>query len=298
MTQPIFQHIYAHNEQSYSILKVYRPYFIVPWHTHPEIELMHIVKGEGTRFVGDSIEQYEAGDVVLVGANLPHCWKSGPKHYDSETKLQAIAKVALFREDSFGKSFFELTEFKKIGELIQRAQRGIRFTGKTASRIGDKLIKAYGLKDINRFMAFMDILDDLSKSTDFYYLTSLQYKMDYSESDQRRLSDVMNYILNNYRNTIALKDIADKAYMTPSSFCRYFKAHTNKTVVQFINELRISYAQKLLTEVDHNISLVCYASGFQNTSNFYEQFKKIVGCTPFQYKKTKNGNFIGSSFLQ
>lgn len=284
MAKPLFQHIYLHEQQSYNILKVSRPYFVVPWHFHPEIELMNIVKGEGTRFVGDSIENFEAGDLVLVGADLPHCWKSGPRHYEKNKNFRAIARVILFREDSFGKDFFNALEFKKIKELLIKAQRGIRFTGKTASRIAEKIAKAYGQHGISRFIAFIDIMDDLSQSKEFTYLTSVHYKSVSLGSDMERMSAVLDYIMNNFREPIRLKDIADCAYMSPTAFCRYFKAHTNKTVVSFINEVRISYAKKLLIESDDKISDICYLCGFSNASNFYEQFKKIAGCSPLQYR--------------
>lgn len=289
MSEPLFQHIYLKEAQSYNILKVDRPYFIVPWHLHPEIEIMLITKGNGSRFVGDSIENYEIGDLVIVGSNLPHCWKSGPQHYEPEINYRAGARVILFRTECFGEHFFKISELKEIHELFLRAERGICFSGKTKTVVAEKIARAYSLSGVKRFMSFIDILNDLATSTEYKLLSSPSYKSNLFDGDMQRLNKVFDYLMLNYNKPIRLEDIAAEAYMSPTAFCRYFKSHTNKTVFNFLNELRIGYAKKMLIENNINISDIHYLCGFHNASNFYEQFKKIAGSSPLQFRK-QHGN--------
>ncbi|QNL51539.1 AraC family transcriptional regulator [Olivibacter sp. SDN3] len=289
MSEPIFQHIYLNNEESYNILKVRRPYFVVPWHFHPEFELMYIHKGEGTRFVGDHIENFVPGDLVLVGSNLPHCWKSSRHHHESKTngtqKAVAEARVLLFKESCFGERFFDIAEFSHIKELFVRAQQGIYFYGKTRKQVVELIHKAYTQSGVKRFLLFIDILHELACSRDYKSLCSVGYKSISYSTDMLRLNKVFDFLMDNYTEPIKLEDAAAEAYMSPTAFCRYFKAHTNKTFIYFLNELRIGFAKELLIADEINVSDIYLSCGFQNASNFYEQFKKIVGCSPLQFRK-------------
>ncbi|WP_316813151.1 AraC family transcriptional regulator [Pedobacter heparinus] len=285
MTDPLFQHIYLQDDQSYNILKVDRPFFVVPWHLHPEIEIMSIVKGEGSRFVGDSIENFGAGDLVMIGSNLPHCWKNAAQHFEPNSVCSAEARVILFKEKTFGNEFFNIRELKNMREMFKLAQRGICFNGRTTALIAEKINEAYLQNGAKRFISFLDILNDLAESKEFRLLSSIGYKTSAFGSDVQRLNKIINYLMENFQQPITLDEVAAHAYMSPTSFCRYFKGHTNKTVVRFLNELRIGYARKLLIENKDNISDIHYICGFQNASNFYEQFKKIVGCSPLQFRK-------------
>ncbi|HEY0668024.1 MAG TPA: AraC family transcriptional regulator [Sphingobacteriaceae bacterium] len=285
MSEPIFQHIYLNNDESYNILKVDRPFFVVPWHVHPEIEIMSIVKGEGSRFVGDNIENFAEGDMVVVGSDLPHCWKNGAVHYEPDTLSRAEARVILFKEESFGKEFFNISELKKIKEMFSRAQRGISFNGRTAATVSGKILNAYEQNGAKRFISFVEILNDLAESKEYKLLTSEGYRPPLFTSDMQRLNKVVDHLMENFQKPIKLDDVASLAYMSPTAFCRYFKNHTNKTVFRFLNELRVGFAKKLLLEDKDNISDIHYLCGFRNASNFYEQFKKIAGCSPMQFRK-------------
>lgn len=295
MSEPLFQHIYLKEDQSYNILKVDRPYFIVPWHLHPEIEIMSIVKGEGSRFIGDSIENFGPGDLVIVGSNIPHCWKSSLRHHESNPVYKAEARVILFRKECFGDEFFKTFEMKNVREMFTRARRGILFTGKTSAQVSEKISKAYTEKSVKRFISFIDILNDLAESSEYKLLSSIGYKPDLFESDVQRLNKVFDFLILNFNEPLSLNDIASRAYMSPTAFCRYFKSHTNKTVISFLNEIRVGYAKKLLIENERNIGDIHFLCGFYNASNFYEQFKKIARCSPLQYRKqheNKLNNFI------
>ncbi len=285
--EPLYQHIYLPAQESYNLIYVNRPHFIVPWHFHPEIEIMLVLEGEGTRIVGDSIENYSCGDLVIVGSAVPHCWKSGYVHYQSPELLRARAHVILFREDSFGKNFFDYPEFQCIKDLIKKAEKGLKFTGKTKVSVSEKVCKAYYLHGLERFISFLNILKEMAESEEYETLLNQPNHSSNCGADMQRINLVLDYMLKNFMNQIRLEDVSSLACMSPTSFCRYFKARTNKTFGRFLNEIRIEHAKKLLIATEYNIDKICFESGFLNLPNFYEQFKKVTKYTPGGYKKQK-----------
>ena len=285
MHEPLFQRIHVAENQSYNVLKVDRPNFVVPWHFHPEIELMLVIEGEGTRFVGDSIDRFGPGDLVLVGANLSHVWKNSDRHYEAGSALRAKARVILFRDDCFGEHFFKTPELQPVHALFQRAARGIHFYGKVQELVAEKIGRAYSQQGTKRLLTFLDILHDLASSPHYTMLTTLSYTQSMEAGDMARLNTVLNFLISEYRNPLRLEDVAAQANMSPTAFCRYFKSRTNKTVVGFINELRVGYAHKLLIETAGKVNDICFDCGFNNLSNFYEQFQSITGRSPAQYRK-------------
>jgi len=285
INEPLFQHIYLKEKETYNLLKVDRPYFIVPWHLHPEIEIMSITGGQGTRFVGDSVENFNEGDLVIVGSNLPHCWKSGPSHYAEDAKCHAKAHVILFGENCFGEQFFKLSELKGIKGILEKAKRGVCVTGKTRKIVSEKIALAYQENGVDRFISFINILNILANTTDYRLLVSTGYSTNLIDSDMLRLNKVFDYLTLNFAKQVRLEDVASQACMSPTAFCRYFKSHTNKSVIHFLNELRVGHANKLLIESNENIGNIHYKCGFRNASNFYEQFRKIASCSPLEFRK-------------
>ena len=282
--KPLFQKINLADNKSFNILKVDRPFFVVPWHFHPEIEIMLITNGTGTRFVGDNIEGFSKYDLVMVGPNLTHVWKNGPQHYDESSTLRAEARVILLREDCFGKDFFNIEEMRSVKDLLTRSRRGLKFFGSTKSSVMKKIMEAYEQNGFDRFVLLMQILHELSLSKEYTVLSSVGYVQNIQTSDLYQLNIILDYLIKNFRNEIKLEPISKLANMSPTAFCRYFKNRTNKTLIQFINELRIGYAKKMLVESNDNISTICFDSGFNNISNFYDHFHKISGKVPSQFR--------------
>lgn len=285
MKNPLFVEIHLPKNKPFDIQKVERPNFIVPWHFHPEIEILLVTKGKGSRFVGDSIEFFEPYDLVLVGPNLAHVWKNHQEHYQENPSIIAECIYLLFTEDSFGKDFFKIPEMSTIKDLISKAGRGIKFEGKTKAAAAEKIIETYTQTGIEQFISFINILNLLSNSNEYSFLSSIGYNQKAQVSDLYRLNDVLDYLMKNFKNEIKLKEIADIANMSPTSFCRYFKANTNKTLIQFINEIRIGHAHKMLIETQFNLDQISYDSGYNNISNFHEQFMKITGKSPGKFRK-------------
>lgn len=288
MKTPLYIKIQLPERKLYDIVDVKLKHFEVPWHFHPEIELMLITSGKGTRFIGDSIESFEPGDLVMVGANLAHVWKNSADHYLEETDCVAACTYCVFREDSFGKEFFNIPENQKIRDLVSRSERGIKFGRKVAAEVSDIIKSSASKKGIEQFIALMTILNILSNTDDYSYLSTIGFNGKIQTFDLNRLNRVLEYVMENFRNDIKLEDVAAEASMSPTSFCRYFKNRTNKTVMQFINEIRIGYAHKMLLETQYNVEQICYECGFKNVSNFYEQFQKVTGTSPFKFRKEHN----------
>lgn len=292
MQKPLFQKIHLTEGKSFNILKVDRPYFIVPWHFHPEVEIMLITNGKGTRFVGDNIEEFSKYDLVMVGANLTHVWKNSPEHYDEFSDLRAEARVILFREDCFGKDFFNIQEMKEVKNLLIKAGRGLKFFGNTKYSVIRKILAAYEQSELERFVSLIQILRELSLSKEYSLLSSIGYVQQTLNSDMHQLDIILDYIMKNFRNEIKLEQISKLANMSPTAFCRYFKSRTNKTLMQFINELRIGYAKRMLVESNDNISTICFDCGYNNISNFYDHFHKITGSLPSQFREAHYNKLI------
>ena len=284
MKTPLFIKLHL-PDRPYDMQKVTKPYFIVPWHFHPEIEIMLVTSGRGTRFVGDSIEYFEPYDLVLLGPNLAHVWKNEQEHYREGSQLAAQCIYTVFREESFGKDFFNVPEMSKIKQLLARSTGGIKFEGKTKIRVAEKIIEAFGQTGVEQFISLIGILNELSLSEEYTFLSTIGYDQKVQASDMHRLNGVLDFLMKNFRNEIKLEQVASIASMSPTSFCRYFKSRTNKTVIQFLNEIRIGHAHKLLIETQYNMDQISAESGYKNVSNFYEQFQKITGKSPFKFRK-------------
>ena len=248
-------------------------------HQHEEIQVSYITEGEGTLVVGDTVNHYKKGDVLVIGSNLPHVFKS-----EVIRNKKSLMLSLFFTENSFGKDFFKLEELNQFRLFFKRSENGLR----AISHKQKLQYYFYQLKEsskFDRFIILLKILDILSKSR-YKTLSSFVYEKQYSDIEGKRMRDVMEYTMNNFRNTICLEDIAKISAMTKNAFCKYFKKRTNKTYFQFLNELRITYACKLLlANNDYSIAEIADISGFNNISNFNRQFKNVKQIVPSEYKK-------------
>lgn len=275
------------NLQSFSVRQDKVPYFINNLHYHLEVEFVLIEKGSGTHFIGDSISRFSEGDLYLIGSNLSHCWRCDDIYFENRPDLMAEAKVVHFLENYWGNQFLDLPENKSIKDLLMKAKSGIRVVGKTKNAISKILGKLLIAKSTDRIILVLQALSLIANSKDLEILSSPGFTSNnYIESEAERINDIFNYTLNNFKRKITLEEIADVANISPNSFCRYFKSITKKTYSQFLMEIRIGHACKLLIESTKNVNYVCYESGFNNFSNFNKYFKAITGKNPLLYKKS------------
>ncbi|MGE5520749.1 MAG: AraC family transcriptional regulator [Candidatus Dadabacteria bacterium] len=254
------------------------------WHYHTELELIHFKKGEGTQFIGDSIKRFKAGDVVLVGSNLPHYWRFDDSFFVEDSTSVADVRVCHFNENFWGEKFLDLPENNGLKIILDKAKRGLQITGKARQTIADILEELLFAEGTSRIILLIEALAAISASKQITQLSSIGFKPDVdSESD--RINAIYEYSIRNFKRKIQLEEIAEVANISPNSFCRYFKSRTRKTYSQFLIELRVGHACKLLIENNHCIKRLCYESGFNNFTSFHKYFKMITGKSPLAYQK-------------
>jgi AraC-like DNA-binding protein len=279
----LYQQLSKKAEVGISLLEVELPYFIVPWHYHPEVEIIYIEKSEGSRFVGDHSEPFQEGDIALIGSNLPHVWKNSSKFMDRSNHLVARALVVHFHELTFKGYIYQLPEMQGINKLLRESDRGIKFTGPALDFLKDFMKKYVKSSGINKLTGLIEMLAYMAETPHKVMLASEGYTKMRSSSDFNRFDKVHLYLIENFHKNITLNDVAHIAGMTPTSFCRYFRKRTNKSFVSFLNEIRIGHACKLLMENKLAVSGISLECGFNNISNFNQLFKRIKGMTPSQF---------------
>ncbi|RRQ48137.1 AraC family transcriptional regulator [Maribacter algicola] len=262
-----------------------QPLFDPNWHFHPEYQLFMVVKGRGTQFIGDSIRPYKEGEITFTGPNLPHLWRSDVESQKNRQDAYSEGIVVYFNGNAIGENLLQKEEGLKLKQLLEKSVRGILIKGKTAQEVQrgmQNLVKLEGLESV---LGLLRILNLMSETKEIEFLASPGYINSLKQGDTERMNTVYAYVMKNFRNKISLDELAQLTNMTPTSFSRYFKVHANKTFSEFVSEIRIGHACKLLLEEKMNASQACYSSGFQTLSNFNKQFKSITRRTPSAYKK-------------
>ena len=248
-------------------------------HQHEEIQLSLIVKGEGTLIVGDTINHYKQGDILVIGSNLPHVFKS-----DVLASNVSHMLTLFFSKSSFGTQFFELEELKELQRFFKRSRHGFRVTTKQKP-IKDLFFQLESASKLNRFLILFQILKLIS-SSNYISLSSFVYDKKFTDYEGSRMRNVFEYTMNHFNSEITLDTIAEVANMTKNAFCKYFKKRTNKTYVTFLNELRIEHAGKLLvSNKEFAIAEIAELSGYNNLSNFNRQFQTFKQQSPTEYRK-------------
>ncbi len=261
------------------------PYFDPNWHFHSEYQLFLVQKGTGTRFIGDHVSPFKAGDLVFTGPNLPHLWQSDLEYFNGDQEYITEGIVIYFPENFLGKDFLNKKEMYKIKHLFQKAQRGMVIYGESSNQATAILNRLLEVEDFDRILTLLNLLNLLANTSEYKLLASEGYSNSLKENDTDRMNRVHAYVMKNFREKISLDEVAAIANMSPSSFSRYFKIHANKTFSDFLTEIRIGYSCKLLISQTIDISQVCYESGFNTLSNFNRQFKAVTHYNPLEYRK-------------
>lgn len=249
------------------------------WHMHPEYEIVYISDGEGKRHIGNHISYFKKGDLILLGPNLPHFG------FTQEQEMDHYEIVVQMAEDFLGPNFMSRPEIAQIRNLFERAKNGLSFYGKTKESIGLKLLKTYKAQPFKRLIGFLEILQEMATSEEYEALNVDGITLNVMIESEARVQNIYQYVQANFQSHITLQEISKIANMTEPAFCRFFKNATNKTFTQFVNELRVLNASKLLAETDMLITDVAHESGFNNLSHFNKHFLKINGSRPTQYRK-------------
>ncbi|QGY43635.1 helix-turn-helix domain-containing protein [Maribellus comscasis] len=259
-----------------------------PWHFHSEYEIFYVVEGKGTGFVADSIEPFATGDMVMLGSNLPHFWKNDETYERSDCNEKLKYIIIQFPFDFFDAQISTYPEFRLIGELLKRSSRGLQFPPEVSRQFSSSLLKLTEESGIERIILFLDFLNKLGKVKDYNLLAGEYYQKDNFDFGNDRLTSVLHHISTNYLQKIELEKVAEIAHLHPSAFCRFFREKTGKSLFEYVNDMRVSYACKLIIERTKTISQVCFEAGFNNLSNFNRTFKKQTGYTPSEYYREFN----------
>ena len=261
------------------------PFFDPTFHVHPEYQLMLVTEGQGTRFIGDSISLFYDGDLVLTGPNLPHVWRNKASYLD-ETGHKPVGGIAVYFHDHFlGKPLQEKEEFENIRFLLQKSMRGIEIGGRTNLEVRSIMEEMVGVSGPRKIIRLLEILDILAQSKECRPLNHTPVAYVSTPAEQDRLNDVYNFVRKYYDTKIMIEHMARLSHMTPSSFSRFFKMRMNKTFTDFVKEVRIEAACKLLRKETIPIRSIAYDCGFETLSNFNRQFKMMLGMPPLLYRK-------------
>lgn len=249
--------------------------FAFRWHVHAEHELTWVEAGRGTRFVGDSIERFEAGEVVLLAGGLPHTWHGG---------AECRSVVVHFRGDCFGPGFLDRPEMRNVAALMRRAGAGLRFTGRVRVEATRTLAELDAARGPRRVALLIDLLGRLAATRSLHRLCDAPQTDPLHRRDQDRLGRVLDFINARAEDAIALSDAAAVAHLTPPAFARFFRRTTGQTFVQYLHRLRVHHAARLLTDTDAPVTEVAFRCGFGNLSNFNRVFRRRLGTTPTGYR--------------
>lgn len=283
--KPLLEKSIESLNQSFLIKRLEEPFFDPNWHFHPHYQLFTVIKGTGTRFIGDDIRHFEEGDTVFLGPDMPHLWRSDRPYFEKESQLQTEGIVVYFKEDFLGNDFFEKPEMFDIKSFLKNSERGLDLTGTLGAEMLGDLNELLGLTGFEGISKLLNILHKLSVTVDYQYISSSNYTNTHKISETERMRIVHEYVLKHFKENINLSTVASLSNMTEAAFCRYFKSRTNKTFSDFVKEIRIGNACKILQNEQKSISQICYESGYNTVSNFNNQFKLLKGVSPLQYQK-------------
>lgn len=281
--KPTFEQVNETAVSSFVWRQYSKPRFDAPYHFHPELELTLIVQGQGRRLVGRQLSNFEAGDLVLLGPNVPHVWLNDEAANAAESVSEAI--VIQFKENFVGERFWTMPEMAAVQNLLQKAKSGLFIKGETRNWAAEKMVEGVHLPPFEKFLQLFATLQGIATSDETEPI-DVQFS-DYvpSPTETERFQKVYAYLMTHYREEILLETIAAVANLSPTSFCRFFKKTTRKTFVDVLTEFRVKHAAQLLSTTEKPIADICFESGFGNLSYFNKEFKKSLGQSPLGYRK-------------
>lgn len=269
-------------KDSYHLCERYKKLHTYPLHRHAEMEINFIENCAGNRrIIGDNIEVLGNYDLVLMGGGLEHTWE---QHECTSTNIREI--TIHFSKDLFAQSFLSKTHMQPLADLLARADVGVAFGMEAIMHVYDRLNELVTMKpNFYSVMKFFELMYELSQTNDYKLLATSAFSHTNINADSRRVQKIKTYIDENYRNEIRLQDLADIASMTPTAFSRFFKLRTNKSISEYIIDVRLGHAARLLADSTMAVVEICYRCGFNNISNFNRIFRKRKGCTPTEFRE-------------
>jgi AraC-like DNA-binding protein len=282
----VFEKLIDSPDEGFAVKVMRSTSFHCPWHFHPECELSLVLQSGGYRIVGDNITPLEPGDLVLVGANLPHIYQNDEHVPGPKPPVHCV--VVQFEERFLGPALLDLPALLPVRRLLRRAALGIEVTGRTRARASALMLRMVKLRGLRRIAAFLEILDLLSRSRQCRTIASPGFEPQWTPGDADdplRLSQVCQFINERLEQPIRLREAARLAHLSEGAFSRFFRRHLRRTFPAFVNELRIGRACRLLAESDRPVIEIAAACGYANLSNFNRQFLRLKNTTPRRFRE-------------
>ncbi|WP_160714981.1 AraC family transcriptional regulator [Chitinophaga solisilvae] len=274
-----------HASRQFRVKQVDEYFLNSPFHFHDTCEIVLIEEGYGKRIVGDHIAEFEQGDLVMMGPDLPHIWQNDSIYFQQRKHLRVKATVLYFDPSMVMNLIAGTTAERHVQQLFTSAARGISIQGDTHACIVEKFSVIRSTDGLKRMAVFLEVIDLLAGSADHHLLASSNYSHAMTLKDTGRFSDVYQFLMMNFHRDIPLEEVAAVAKMSPTAFCRYFKARTQKSFVSFLQEIRISHACKLLRNSELSILETALESGYNNLVNFNKCFRNVTSQSPSMYRK-------------
>ncbi|MBD1386026.1 helix-turn-helix transcriptional regulator [Mucilaginibacter rigui] len=253
-------------------------------HRHAEIQITWIKRGEGTLLTGNSMHSFKAGEVYVLGANLPHLFRSSPEYFDESNKLDVQELTIFFDPTGKLSALFDLPEMQAVKTFFEKWQVGFKIPVEVTGAFREQIDMVQHTRGVYRMSVFLRMVNLLMGIENLQPLSVASHTQPLTDPEGMRIASVLNYIMHNYSSTLTLEDVALQAHLTPNAFCRYFKKHTRLTFVAFVNKVRVNQACKLLINGELNtIADIAYSCGFSSINNFNLTFKKIMGKSPRDY---------------
>lgn len=267
------------SENSSFVARIFKtPFFEVPWHQHIEYELILFLEGEGLSFIGNYAGEFQPRDIFFIGKNVPHTFQKRHK------EMITSAIVIQFKEDFLGSDFLKVPETREIKELFKESVQGLQMIGSIKLKLESLIISLEAAEGILRIVKLLECLHLMNEKNEYIPLSTQEVGIS-NPRDMERIDLVYRYTADEFANKITLDDVAAIAGLSVPAFCNYFKKSTKKTYIDFLNEVRIGYACKLLIDTDSSIVNICYESGYNTLANFNKQFLKIKKETPSKYRR-------------
>jgi len=274
------------NSYSFSVTAEDQSFFSTRPLTSSRIEIVCIEEGAGTFIAGDERTPFGPGDVIMTGTHLCHQFKLDAL-YAGERRDRVNVTVIRFLPDFWGETFLNLHENGRIKVLLENASHGIIPEAVTCGIVQTLMERMRSAEGTGKIILLLEILFSISVSKGLRFLSSGQESLHPDEVD--RLERVHQFSRENFFRKICLEEIAAVAYVSPNSFCRWFKMRTQKTFSRYLIELRVRHAGHLLLESRLCAKEICMESGFNNFSNFHKCFREVMGKSPMEYQRELRG---------
>lgn len=257
------------------------PYFYNHLHRHNEMQITWIIKGEGTLIAGSCMQRFKPGDIYVFGSNQPHVLKSDASYFD-KSSIKTVHGLTFFVDPrGLFSNLLELPEMTNVKRFMDATRMGLQIPESHQRAVADQMMRVKKAKNGFRLSAFINLLQVFTSIRKYKTLSNTYTEYTISESEGLRMNDIYQYTMAHFTENITLEQISGVAYLTPQAFCRYFKKHTRKTYITFLNEVRINEAcKKIVSENFESLASVAYQTGFTNAVTFNRVFKKVVGQPP------------------